>query len=133
MNKRLRSVLIINLLALPSFVTLQANKKEFARQACASGTSEDRNLMKQVLILFRDYCINEKELIQNDYIPEDEKQEITSKMQEKHDKINEIFMAQKDNTCFINKMIIGIKAFNLQLAQDKIKTIDALLEELNKK
>jgi len=135
MNNSLRLVIIVNLIALPVFFasSLQASKKKFAAQACALGLAEENQLVQQVLILFRDYCSYEKELIENSYMPENIKQEIANKLEQKKGEFNEIFTAQKNNTCFINKMIQLIKAFELHMLNEKIRTVEVLLEELNKK
>lgn len=133
MRIHLQYIVVVNLIVLPTIIMLPSSKKQFAIRVCASCTAEEKQLLHKLLLLFRDYCSYEKELIEKCYMPEQIQQEISQKMLQKQTEINAIFTAQNDNTCFINKMIHGMKVFDLYLEQDKIKTIDILLEELHKK
>lgn len=132
MKKYLGTLLII--IVLPNFIgsPLQAGTKKFLAQAYSASGIEDKQLLKPILILFREYCIYQKELARYLYIPEDKKQEIAQKIKQKQCEIDAFFTAQKNNTCFINRMIQGMKTFEIYLLNEKLKIIDEVLEEINK-
>ena len=134
MKNNLYTAVIVNLITLLSFVALplQASKKKFIKDVAALELAEEKDLAKQALTLFRDYYSYEKELVINCYMPENIKQEIMKKIQQKQDELSTLFSTNNNNTCFINKMMQTMKALELHLLNEKIKTVEVLIAEINK-
>lgn len=95
-------------------------------------TQKDKQLLKPLLGLFRDYCLCQKELALYFHIPEDEKQKIIQKMHTTQHEIDDFFAKQKNNQCFMIKVMRGMKEFEICILDVKLKLIQALFDELHK-
>ena len=122
------SIALLSLLALP----LQASKKKFLKEVAALELAKEKELVNQALTLFRECYTYETELKINDYMPHDVKKEIVKKIVQKQDEISTLFTTNNSNTCFTNKMMQTLKALELHMLKEKIKTVEVLIDEINK-
>ena len=134
MKNALHTALIVNLVILLSFAVLplQASKKKLVKDIYALELAEEKDLVTQAFTLFRDYYVYEKELKINCYMPDNIKQEIMKKLVQKQDELSTLFSTNTSNTCFINKMMLAMKALELEMLTEKIKAVEVLLAEINK-
>lgn len=135
MTTNFRALLIVNLIAstIVWAPSIQASTKKFLEEVGALGLAEEKELVHQALILIREYCNYDTEYTNNCHMPDNIKQEILDKIQQKREEISALFIAHQSNTCFITKMTQVLKALDLQSLKAKLKGVEALLAELNKK